>query len=79
MRSVLSIVAVAGLLSAGPAFGADEPSDEKKIVCKSERFVGSNLRQRICKTKGEWDNAKKNAHDALDQREMKPPRPKGSG
>ncbi len=38
---------------------------EDKIVCKSERFVGSHLSQRICKPKSDWETGKKDAKEAL--------------
>ncbi len=43
---------------------------EDKIVCKSERFVGSHLSERICKPKSEWETGKKSAKEALQRRRM---------
>jgi hypothetical protein len=65
-----AILALTLLAPAAVAQAADPKaatSDDQKIVCKSERFVGSNLRERICKTKAEWDNARRSSKDMLDR------------
>jgi hypothetical protein len=79
-------VAIAVLISSGPALAGDKDSEKtqdpsQKIVCKSERFVGSNISTRICKTKAEWDYAKKRAQELFDLKngQMRAPKPKGSG
>jgi hypothetical protein len=79
-------VAIAVLISSGPALAGDKDSEKtqdpsQKIVCKSERFVGSNLSTRICKTRAEWDLAKKESQELLDRRdgEMRAPKPHGNG
>lgn len=37
-----------------------------KIVCKSERFVGSNMSSRICKTRREWQITRNQTREFLD-------------
>ena len=70
MRIAMTFAVAAALAS--PAFAADVANDDaKKTICKSERFVGSNLRQRVCKTKAEWDKAKKDSIELLDKKNGK--------
>ena len=54
----------APVASAAPAAQAPVPVQDR-IVCKTERFVGSHLSQRICKPKSEWETAKRDAKEAL--------------
>lgn len=51
---------------------ADPPkvSDGEKIVCKSQKFVGTNIRERICKKKSEWGEGSYAAKSALEGRAM---------
>ncbi len=60
--------AAAGVAEAPQA--ASVKKDEDKVVCKSERFVGSHVSQRICKPKSEWETGRKNAKDALNKMKM---------
>jgi hypothetical protein len=46
----------------------EPPAKEERIVCKSKKFVGSNLSQRICKTESEWRAGREDAQRALDDR-----------
>ena len=52
-------------------------ADGDRIVCKSERFVGSHRSQRICKSKSEWETGKKNAQEALRRMRLVNPPEKG--
>ena len=79
---VLVAAALAGLVFSGPVRAEDKPKDpSQKIVCKSERFVGSNMSTRICKTKAEWDDARKQSQENFDRSkgEMIMPKPKNGG
>ena len=60
----LAAAASSGAIAQAPE-AAPVMAVEDKIVCKSERFVGSHLSQRICKPKSEWETAKKSAKDGL--------------
>ena len=51
---------------AGEAPKAKKVADGDRIICKSERFVGSHLGQRVCKTKMEWETARKQTKEFLD-------------
>lgn len=54
---------------------------KEKMVCKTERFVGSHIPSRICKTKAEWEQAKIDAKRSLDDppsRRMKEAEPPGA-
>lgn len=63
----------------GDAQSAAANADGDRIVCKSERFVGSHLSQRVCKPKRDWENGKRNAQDALHKmRLVKPPEKGGN-
>lgn len=44
------------------------PVKKERLICKSDRFVGSHISQRICKTEAEWQAAKQKAQEALDDR-----------
>jgi hypothetical protein len=46
----------------------EPPAKEERVICKSKKFVGSNLSQRICKTETEWRVGKEDAQRALDDR-----------
>jgi len=55
------------MVPAAPVLAQEEPKeDSEKIICKSERFVGSNMSTRICKTRAEWIDGKRKAIEALD-------------
>jgi hypothetical protein len=53
-------------VSAQPA--EEHPAKKERMVCKTEKFVGSHLSQRICMTETEWQVGKENAKAALDAR-----------
>ena len=33
---------------------APKPDDGQKIVCKSQRFIGSHMSERVCKPRSDW-------------------------
>ena len=85
----LGIALVAAAISASGAYAKDsatekstETADPKeKIVCKTQRFVGSNIPSRVCKTKGEWDQARIDAKRSLNRppsRRMRDAEPPGA-
>ena len=45
-----------------------EPAKKERMICKTDKFVGSHISRRICKTESEWQLAKRRAQDALDDR-----------
>ena len=63
---ILLAAATANPTTTAPAQPA--PAKKERMICKSDKFVGSHLSQRICKTESEWEIGKKNAQDALDAR-----------
>lgn len=73
MRTAALLSAAAlSIILAGPAPAADPPQKPQKdrsqqIVCKTDDYVGSHIPQRICKTRAEWDEAAKQAHQFLDR------------
>ena len=83
----LGVVFVAAAISAGGAYAKDSATTEAavdpkaKIVCKTERFVGSNIPSRVCKTKGEWEQGKIDAKRSLNKppsRRMRDAEPPGA-
>jgi hypothetical protein len=59
-------------VSASGVHAADSETGEvanpkDKIVCKTQRFVGSNIPSRVCKTKGEWEQARIDAKRSLNK------------
>ncbi len=44
-----------------PAPAAKPKDDPDKIVCKTEQVTGSRFNQKVCMTKGQWDDAEKNS------------------
>jgi len=67
MRISIMLATMAGLVVSAPAIAADTSKDSgEKVVCKTERFVGSRISTRVCKTRAEWDEGRKRALEALD-------------
>jgi hypothetical protein len=68
--------------SANETTAAEKAAKAKeKVVCKTERYVGSHIPSRICKTKAEWEQAKIDAKRSLDDspsRRMKEAEPPGA-
>ena len=69
MRNFIALTALA-CLAATPSFAAETETrtkdDSKKVICKGQRVLGSNLSQRTCKTKEQWEYERRQAKDALD-------------
>jgi len=65
-----SAVLALSLVAAAPAIGNPTAPAKKdpneKIICKSEGTVGSRIRERICKTRAEWELGRSKARDVLD-------------
>jgi hypothetical protein len=64
-----AIIFLAAAVAQGPTTQA---RDVDKIVCKSERSVGTNLSSRVCKTKGKWaaerEAARTGTHEDISSR-----------
>lgn len=67
--------------SPAPAPAAKPQADGDKIVCKSEKMVGSNISTRICRTKTEWEISRETNKRTLDRYngELRAPTPRSSG
>ena len=81
----VAVVSASGAYAKDPATATtavETPAKPKeKMVCKTERFVGSNIPSRICKTKAEWEQAKIDAKRSLNDppsRRMKEAEPPGA-
>ena len=75
--SAIGLASVAAILLAAPAAGAGNDPETKKganpeqIVCKVERFVGSRIANRVCKTRAEWKRVADDTKQAMDSRKYK--------
>lgn len=49
----------------GTPVASQAAPEKERMICKSEKFVGSNRSQRICKTETEWRIGRENAKGAL--------------
>jgi hypothetical protein len=82
----MCVVLVLAAVSASGVHAADSETGEvanpkDKIVCKTQRFVGSNIPSRVCKTKGEWEQARIDAKRSLNKppsRRMRDAEPPGA-
>lgn len=86
----LGIALAAGLISAGGAYAKDPATGttaetaadaKEKMVCRTERYVGSNIPSRVCKTKGDWEQARIDAKRSLNRppsRRMRDAEPPGA-
>lgn len=59
---ILSLMLTA---TVAPAYAA-EPQKPEKVLCRSERVLGSNLTERVCKTKTQWEEEKKRSREYLE-------------
>ena len=83
---IVGVLVLTAAVSATGAYAKDPEStaaaDPKaKMVCKTERFVGSNIPSRVCKTKAEWEQGKIDAKRSLNRppsRRMKDAEPPGA-
>ena len=75
--ALLAAAAAASNASAAPVSQEPIKAVEDRVVCKSERFVGSHRTQRICKPKSEWDTARKDAKEAMERMRLVNPPEKG--
>ena len=61
--SILFLLAAASAAATTPAT-AVEPKKER-MICKAEKFVGSNRTRRICMTESQWRDGREGAKDTL--------------
>lgn len=61
--SILFLLAAASAAATTPPVVA-EPKKER-MICKAEKFVGSNRTRRICLTESQWRDAREGAKDTL--------------
>lgn len=78
IETLIAAVAAGAAATAGTT-QAPVKADGDRIVCKSERFVGSHLSERICKPKSEWETGKKSAKDALNKLKLVNPAERNEG
>lgn len=61
----LSLV-VAAPAAGNPNAPAKKADPNEKIICKTEGTVGSRIRDRVCKTRAEWELSRTKAREAMD-------------
>ena len=61
--SILVLFAAASAAATTPPVVA-EPKKER-MICKAEKFVGSNRTRRICLTESQWRDAREGAKDTM--------------
>jgi len=88
--SALGVAFAVALVCASDAYAKDSTNEtpteataaaKEKVICKTERFVGSNIPGRVCKTKAEWEQGKIDAKRSLNRppsRRMKDAEPPGA-
>ncbi len=81
--AVLSL-ALAAPSTAGQTSGPKKGDANEKIQCKTEQVVGSRTRERVCKTRAEWERLRAMTLEVLDHRgggsmSSPPPTVGGSG
>jgi predicted secreted protein len=63
---VYFIAASASAPAVAPATPAEAvPPKKERMICKAEKFVGSNRTRRICLTESQWRDAREGAKDTL--------------
>ena len=53
-------------MPAGASAQDKKPADEEKLVCKSERNVGSHRSTRVCKSLADWESERTNSKRTMD-------------
>lgn len=53
---------------ANPESEAKRADPNEKIICKTEQVVGSRTRERVCRTRAEWERARAMTREMLDHR-----------
>ena len=48
-----------------PAPAEADPPKKERMICKAEKFVGSNRTRRICMTESQWRDGREGAKDTL--------------
>jgi len=61
--SILFLLAAASAAAATPPAVSEEKKD--RMICKSEKFVGSNRSRRTCMTESQWREGREGAKDTL--------------
>ena len=62
--SILFLMAAAAAGTTAAPAQAVEPKKER-VICKAEKFVGSNRTRRICMTESEWREGREGAKDTM--------------
>jgi hypothetical protein len=73
---LLGLVLIPGVALAANA--GDRQDKRTGLICRETAETGSRLSsKRICMTREQWDQARRDARDAVDQAQMRQTNPKG--
>ena len=61
--SILFLLAASTAAAATPPAAVEQKKD--RMICKSEKFVGSNRSRRICMTESQWRDGREGAKDTI--------------
>lgn len=61
----LTLLAVSGCSSTGPATPQEQASNQEEYVCLSERRTGSNIGQKVCRRRGDVEERREEDQRAL--------------
>lgn len=75
---MISLVIAAALLaangpSAAPADAKKATKDPNEMVCKREKVSGSNMKQRVCMTAGQWEARREQDREMVDAAQRSQP------
>jgi hypothetical protein len=74
---MISLVIAAALLAAnGPSAtpaDAKKAKDPNEMVCKREKVSGSNMKQRVCMTAGQWEARRETDREMVDAAQRSQP------
>lgn len=67
----LSVLAVMATMQAEPAKAVPTKSKDDEIVCEKQEVLGTRLAvKRVCKTRAEWAEERRQTRDTLNQAQM---------
>ena len=65
MIELVYFIAASAAAAAPAAPTQAVPDKKERMICKAEKFVGSNRTRRVCMTEAQWREGRENAKDAL--------------
>ena len=69
MRLVLTALIFASLLAitgcASQSDGAAATSADERVICRTDREIGSTMSRRVCKTASEWETEREEQQEGM--------------